>query len=191
LAGVAFFLWLQKKRLLLAGLLLAALISLLFLPREMVIHLDREKKEQSLVERFYLWERALQVIEARPWTGTGINTYDVAHEKYDRRKNWRVRGYYAHNGYLQIAAETGLPSLAFFVAFLFFYFRNALRFLVVLSAEQKGSLIGILAGMVSFLILGTNDTIFHNPQSVMGFWFLAGWGAAITSVRSIEAGARG
>lgn len=185
LGGLTFFLWLQGKRFLLGGLVLVALISLFFLPRQMVIHLDSQKKEQSLVERLYLWDRAFQVIEARPWTGTGINTYKVAHEKYDRRGNWRVRGYYAHNGYLQIAAETGLPSLACFLAFLFFYFKNTLRFLTsVLEEGQRRSLIGILAGMAGFLVLGIIDTIFHNPQSVMGFWFLAGWGMAVISPKT-------
>lgn len=192
LAGLTFFLWFQRKRVLLGSLMLAALISLFLLPRQMVIHLDSHKKEQSLVERFYLWDRAIQVIRARPWSGTGINTYAVAHQKYDRRKSWRVQNYYAHNGYLQIAAETGLPSLACFLAFLFFYFKNAFRFLTSVSGEgEKRSLIGILAGMAGFLILGTNDTIFHNPQSILGFWLLAGWGVAVTSVRSIEAEAKG
>ncbi len=180
LAGLAFFLGFQRKRKFLLGILIAGtLVSLFFLPREMTIHLDGLGKEQSLVERLYLWDRAIDVIEARPWTGTGINTYKVAHEKYDQRASWRVKGYYAHNGYLQIAAETGLPSLAFFLAFLFFYFRNAFQFLARGSRKgEKGSLRGILAGVAGFLILGTIDTVFHNPQSVLGFWFLAGWGIA-------------
>lgn len=191
LVGLTFFLSLKRKRVLLGGLILAALISLFFLPREMLVHLDRHKKEQSLVERLYLWDRALQVIRARPWTGTGINTYQVAHEKYDQRGNWRVRGYYAHNGYLQIAAETGLPSLACFLAFLFLYFKNAFRFLAHgPPGRGRDLLIAILAGMVGFLLLGTNDTVFHNPQSILGFWFLAGWGAALTSAQPIRAAAK-
>lgn len=169
LGGLLFYLWNSQKRLyaLLVLLLLGAVPFLL--PRSMVIHLDSEGKEQSLIERFYLWDRAAQVIAARPWTGTGINTYAVAHQKYDQRQNWRVRDYYAHNGYLQLAAETGLPSLACFLAFLFFYFRRMF---------EKRALMGFLTGMVNFLILGLIDTTLHNQQAVMGFWFLAGWGMA-------------
>ena len=98
-----------------------------------------------------------------------------------------MRNYYAHNGYLQIAAETGLPALACFLAFLFFYFRNGFRFLVGDSGGiEKRSLTGVLAGMLSFLILGAIDTIFHNTQSVMGFWFLAGWGLALISTEPVR-----
>ena len=185
--GLVFFLGLQRRRLLLGILIAGTLISLFLLPREMTLHLDRLGKEQSLVERFYLWDRAVDVIEARPWTGTGINTYAVAHQKYDRKRSWRVPNYYAHNGYLQIAAETGLPSLVCFLAFLFFYFKNAFRFLGDLSEEgKKHQVIGILAGMVGFLILGLIDTVFHNPQAVMGFWFLAGWGIAVASPEPVR-----
>jgi len=163
----------------LISLALVAIGSVFFLPRSMVIHLDSEGKEQSFVERVYLWDRALQVIRARPWTGTGINTYSVAHQKYDQRQNWRVRNYYSHNGYLQIAAETGLPSLACLLAFLFFYFRRAIQSLREGSEGGAGrTLIGILTGLVNFLMLALVDTVFHNPQAVMGFWFLAGWGVA-------------
>lgn len=184
LGGIVFFLWFSKKRIYLAFLIPAFMVGFLFLPRSMIIHLDQYGKEQSLVERFYLWDRAVQVIRARPWTGTGINTYTVAHSKYDQRQNWRVRNYYSHNGYLQIAAETGLPSLVCFLAFLFFYFKRAL--LLLKGSEDRiggGTLIGILTGIVNFLLLGAADTIFHNPQAVLGFWFLAGWGTACQGSR--------
>ena len=179
LVGLIFFFWVTHRRRIAVVLVTAAAVAILLLPRSMVIHLDAEGKEQSLVERAYLWDRALQVIAARPLTGTGINTYSVAHQKYDTRQNWRVRNYYSHNGYLQLAAETGLPSLALFLAFLYFYYRQGLA--GVRSAEdpvQRDTLAGILAGLLNFLTLALIDTILHNPQSVMSFWFLAGWGTA-------------
>jgi len=183
IGGLVFFLWFAGKRRYLILLFLALGAGFLLLPRSMIIHIDMEGKEQSLIERAYLWDRALRVIAARPLTGTGINTYSVAHQKYDLRQNWRVRNYYSHNGYLQIAAETGVPSLACFLAFLLFYFQNALRNLSgILEESDRVALIGILAGMVNFLILGLIDTVFHNPQAVMAFWLLAGWGVAYQNV---------
>ena len=177
--GVIFYLFFAEKKIYLIFLLGAIFAGVLILPRSMLIHLDAQGKEQSLRERFYLWDRAIQVIEARPWTGTGINTYTVAHEKYDQTNNWRVRRYYAHNGYLQMAAETGLPSLAFLLVFFFFYFKNAFRCLRQRQEEtEKRTIVGFLAGMAGFMILGMTDTVFHNPQAIMSFWFLAGWGVA-------------
>ena len=177
--GICFFLWNSKKRMYLALVLLAALGGLFALPRSMVIHLDSQGKEQSLIERFYLWDRAIQVVKARPWTGTGINTYSVAHQKYDRTQSWRVKNYYAHNGYLQIAAETGLPSLFCLLTFFFLYFRGAFQTLrKIPEGMERRTLVGFLTGLVNFLILAVIDTIFHNPPAVMGFWFLMGWAAA-------------
>ncbi|MBI4115243.1 MAG: O-antigen ligase family protein [Candidatus Omnitrophica bacterium] len=177
--GLLFLALMQRKKIYFLLLLLPLVAIPILLPRSMVIHLDAEGKEQSLVERFYLWDRAVQVIQARPWTGTGINTYAVAHQKYDQRQNWRVQNYYAHNGYLQMAAETGLPSLACFLTFLFFYFLKGLRFTAKRpDGEDRRTLAGIYAGIVNFLVLAIIDTIFHNPQAVLSFWFLAGWGLA-------------
>ncbi len=179
-AGAGFWIWNSKRRKIFLALVgLIVLTGVLVLPHSKIIHLDAEGKEQSLVERYYLWDRAVQVIKARPLTGTGINTYAVAHQKFDRHQNWRVKNYYAHNGYLQMAAETGLPSLGFFLAFLFFYFTGAFKTLRN-SGEgpTKRTILGFLTGLINFLVLSVIDTPLHNPPSVMAFWFLAGWGMA-------------
>ncbi|MBN1688166.1 MAG: O-antigen ligase family protein [Candidatus Omnitrophica bacterium] len=155
-----------------------ALAGFWVLPKGMIIHLDAEGKEQSLVERYYLWDRAIHVIQAAPLGGTGINTYAMAHGKYDKTRNKRVIGYYAHNGYLQMAAETGIPSLLLFLLFLILYFSKALK--GVLSrghAKWFGVTtlrFGLLVGLFNFLIMALIDTVLHNPQPVMQFWFLMG-----------------
>ena len=152
----------------------------------MLIHLDADRKEQSLVERYYLWDRAISVIKAKPLTGTGINTYAVAHQRYDTTKNWRVRNYYAHNGYLQLAAETGLPGLFLFLAFLIYQFVWSYRRLAQKKAagEVTGYWIplGLLTSMAGFLVFAFVDTVLHNEQSAMTFWYLAGLQSAYLSL---------
>lgn len=233
------FLYSRRKRFFLLPFLFLILVCFL-LPRHFIIHHDIQGKEQSLYERFYLWDRALSVIRAKPWGGTGINTYAKAHGKYDKRlkpkllsirgtpltihqnpdgsvsfmegdQEWRsdpdqkkiwvggklydiykksdedyfitndivVRNYYAHNGYLQMAAETGIPSLLFFLLFLGAYFFQALRFLKrrqarVGESPENGVLLGLLVGMSNFLIFACVDTVLHNTQAVLLFWYLAG-----------------
>lgn len=141
------------------------------IPRNTIVHLDAQGKEQSIVERVQLWNRAVQVIKARPLFGCGINTYTQNHEKFDTIKNWRVPGYYAHNGYLQLAAETGLISLAIFVWILGFSiysgytgFRKSKN---VLAA-------GFLAGYIALLLQVFCDTTLHNLQSAALIWFYTG-----------------
>ncbi len=144
-------------------------------PRHVIIHQDAEGKEQSIVERFELWKRALHVIEAKPLTGTGINTYNVAHEKYDKTQNWRVRGYYAHNGYLQLTAEIGIPGLICFLVFIFMYFRKALRCLKNTRGSPEAYVnLGMLTGLLAFLIYAAFDNNLQSPPSLMFFWFSLG-----------------
>jgi O-antigen ligase len=151
------------------------LVGIVMAPRHVIIHKDAEGKEQSVVERFELWKRALDVIDTKPWLGTGINTYDVAHEKYDTRQNWRVRGYYAHNGYLQLTAEIGIPGILFFLIFLVFFFLRGLRQAnAVRGSPEEGKLLGIIAGLLAFLIYALSDTNLQSPQPLMAFWFMAG-----------------
>jgi O-antigen ligase len=169
-------LFIYKRWFKVLGIALLLCLALLALaPRGVIIHQDAQGKEQSIVERFELWKRALDVVEAKPWTGTGINTYNVAHEKYDKEQNWRVRGYYAHNGYLQLAAEIGLPGIFFFLFFLFMYFRKILRGLGALrhSSEEYARL-GFLTGLLAFLIYAAGDNNLQSPPSLMFFWFSAG-----------------
>ena len=183
LLGCVFLLIIKRRWIPLLVLGGIALGSFFILPRGMMIHLDKDGKEQSLVERYYLWDRAVHVIKVKPWGGTGINTYTAAHAKYDKTQNWRVRGYYAHNGYLQLAAETGLPCLFFFLLFLFQYLR-------LLFKPHEGSsplgggapLLGIGIGLINFLLLVLVDTSLHNPQPAMMFWFLLGLGRAYINI---------
>ncbi|MCM8775718.1 MAG: O-antigen ligase family protein, partial [Candidatus Omnitrophica bacterium] len=186
--GFMVVLLLHRKYVMIFVLLAAGTVSLFVLPQRMTIHLDADGREQSIVERYYLWHRAWDVIEARPWTGTGINTYAVSHQKYDQTKNWRVQNYYAHNGYLQLAAETGLPSLILFLAFLIQYFRGALKRSVPSSQDGDILRFGILAGILNFLIFAGIDTVLHNPQPVMTFWYLMGLQTAYQRITRISAG---
>jgi hypothetical protein len=57
------------KWLMVAGLIAGG--AFLLVPKSMIIHQNAEGQEQSIVERYYLWDRALNVIKAKPLTGTG------------------------------------------------------------------------------------------------------------------------
>lgn len=149
-------------------------ISLFFVPKEHLLHLDIEGKEQSVVERLHLWDRALDVIKAKPLTGTGINTYNSSHSKYDRSNSWRVRDYYAHNGYLQLAAETGLPSLILFLLFLSGTGLYSYKIYRKSHHRDRHVLIGLAIGIIAFLILVMGDTVLHSPQPAMFFWLVFG-----------------
>jgi O-antigen ligase len=165
-----------KRRFKALGIItLLCLTILAIAPQRVIIHQDAQGKEQSIAERFVLWRRALDVIEAKPWTGTGINTYNVAHERYDKEQNWRVRGYYAHNGYLQMTAEIGLPGIFFFLLFLVMFFRRAFGSLTsIRGSSEEYARLGLITGLLAFLIYAAADNNLQSPPSLMLFWYLAG-----------------
>ena len=49
------------------------------------------------------WKKAISIIRSSPVTGTGLNTYTKILHKDPDPTTW----HYAHNGYLQLTAETG------------------------------------------------------------------------------------
>ena len=191
LVGTFLLLIYRKKWLIIVGLLCCLAGGISVLPKTMVLHLDIYRKEQSLVERYHLWRRALHVVKAKPITGTGLNTYAMSHAKYDKTKNWRVRNYYAHNGYLQMAAEIGIPGLLFFLAFILSFIRVGWIRLRKGEREQGFNSVmpqcGLFFGALNFLILAVIDTVMHNPQPVMTFWYVLGLFAAYSRSAPSEA----
>lgn len=65
----------------------------------------------ALIERQAHWQAALNMLTDKPWTGVGFANYQSAYEQY-RLLNWPMPLGHAHNIYLNVAAETGLPGLA-------------------------------------------------------------------------------
>lgn len=76
-------------------------------------------QEGSNKERVANWKQALTIIVKNPF-GVGIGSYSLA---VDPATTYR-EPIYAHNLYLDIAAELGIVSVLFFVAILYFAFRN-------------------------------------------------------------------
>ena len=155
------------------------LIAILFLapfvfPYNSLVHLNVVNKEQSLVERFYLWDRAIQVVRARPLFGCGINTFTRNYSKYDQTKSQLVSGYPVHNGFLQIAAESGLVALTFFLVIIVMAIKSGWKAFSISEGNKKLWAAGLLTGLVALLCQGFADTTFHNPQSGLLLWLFIG-----------------
>lgn len=168
-SGFVFAVMIRKKAMLL--ILVTMLLAAPFvLPRNALIHLDMNQKEQSLIERFDLWNRAIQVIQKKPWFGCGINTYSKNYVRFNKKMSWRVPGYSVHNGYLQTAAETGLVSLFLLMVVIskslvsgYQAFRNA-------QDHRRLFVSGLITGLVALLLQAGFDTTLHNPQSAVLIW---------------------
>lgn len=124
----------------------------------------------STLQRLNLWREALLIIKDFPVVGTGLNTYTPVAVKYALSAQ---TGIYAHNSFLQMAAETGIAGLGAFFWFLTAFFRRGLR---LLRQKPEPVLRGILAAIVVLLVHSLIDVNLYALQFVILFWFLIGVG---------------
>lgn len=61
-------------------------------------------------ERFLIWERAWQLLMSSPWLGVGLGMFPLVWPPFRHPEDGSA-GYFAHNDYLQIWIEAGLPGL--------------------------------------------------------------------------------
>jgi putative inorganic carbon (HCO3(-)) transporter len=103
-------------------------------------------QEGSNMARISNWQEALSIIAAHP-LGVGIGQYSST---VYPEANYRDP-IYAHNLYLDIAAELGLPALFVFILFLFFIFTNFWD-----SAKKQPFFI---AGTISIVIFSVHSLV--------------------------------
>jgi O-antigen ligase len=82
--------------------------------------------------RMSIWKRGIQYAEARPLTGVGVASFNIAEgtisplarrQEYEKGLKWSS----PHNSFIQVLAEMGLFGIVLFVAMLVVAFRAAVR----------------------------------------------------------------
>jgi len=129
--------------------------------------------DYSGLERMDLWKESLSIVDDFPILGCGLNTYSVVAPHY---KISREGGIYPHNSFLQMAAETGLLGLLAFFWVLFRFFKMGLQ---NLNQGKNPLLLGILSGILAFLVHAFFDTHLYSLQLVVLFWFMMGFAVAV------------
>ena len=165
---------LLRKKWIFSLIIISLFVAPFVLPKNVLVHRDVQQKEQSLKERYQLWRRAWDVIKSQPFFGCGINTYVKNYSKFDTKKHWRVPGYYVHNGYLQLAAETGLIALGLFLGLLFLALKVGVDMFKKTVGARKFLLAGLITGATALLFQAVIDTTLHNLQSAYLIWLSIG-----------------
>lgn len=118
--------------------------------------------EGSNSERLLNWRQAVKIIEKYPVGGAGVGAYaEAINARAPKRSSVT-----AHNTYLDIAAEMGIPALAVWVIILMLTIKNLLSVLRQggreLSKEKVISL-GLLGTFVWFSVQMVFDTAIYSP----------------------------
>jgi O-antigen ligase len=155
--------------LLVIGMIFAAGISLKHADRA---HVLLSGSEIGKIDRVFMWKAAARMIRDRPILGHGVNTFMANYMTYWVGGERQPR--YAHNCYLQVAAETGLLGLISFLAVLGLFF-HTLADGIRRNVEEHVLLFGCAIGLLAFALQAAVDTNFYALRQAALFWVLAGF----------------
>ena len=166
-----------KRNIFLTVCLALAALALFFLSPNAVRRMSslwEDPHGGTMTERRLLWEESFRMIQERPWLGFGINTYSKVEPQF-KSKDHPTDNQYAHNGYLQIAAETGLLGLGSFLLFLFSFFGAAVR---SFSGQRANFIseagVSLCFGIAAFLLHSIIETNLQSLRLVSLLWLSMG-----------------
>lgn len=127
-----------------------------------------------------IWEDSLVMIEERPFFGHGLNTYMRLFQFYRRTPGYNTIDppTYAHNCYIQLAAECGLIGLGSFAWILVTLWLEAVKKLRYTRQkalwDERILITCLLSALAAFLVHSMFDTNFYSVQLSLIFWFMMG-----------------
>ena len=127
-------------------------------------------------ERPQWWGISLDLIQKYPITGVGMGRF--RHEaRLNAPPDVQDIPYHAHNIYLHIAVEQGIPSLLLFLWMVGLFWKQIWTIRSDTDGEgnfwKMGTFIGGSGFLISTLVYGTADYIFHH-RTLLLFWFIIG-----------------
>lgn len=128
-------------------------------------------------ERIGDYRNAMNMIKHNWLLGVGVNTYVLNKDKYKIRDGASDIGNagYSHNIYMQMAAEIGIFGLISFLFLIFGLFRFSLKKLPKIKDPLfKSITVGLLAGIIAFLVNGFTETVLYYPKVAVLFWYEVG-----------------
>lgn len=169
------------KRKIYLSLIIPLLLVFILLALSYETRLEESKFEAVdiptvVIGRVEIWKDVLSLIKDRPFFGYGINTF----MKFFFLKYFNRGVTYAHNCYLQMAAEMGVIGLLCFLWIIGRLFKSGLRLLRHFTPRNdddrqlKFLLTGLLCGLLAFLLHSFVDTHLYSLQLNALFWYTMG-----------------
>lgn len=132
--------------------------------------------------RLELWRAGLRMVEDHPLTGIGTGNFKFVVTQYETQKNGLQK--IAHNTYVEVAAELGLPGLALYLSILYFalhYLGQARRMALERRDEWLASAAtGIQAGLVGCVVA----IVFLSAEAQKFIWLMIALAPCVRTLAS-------
>jgi putative inorganic carbon (HCO3(-)) transporter len=143
----------------------------------------------TLQSRMELWSRAIYALEDFPFTGIGMGTFPhivpVLYPLFTVGPDVIIN--HAHNEFLQVSLELGIPGLIAFIAVYlacFFMIAKIWSRLKQINVNETGVyktkrvykyvVIGLFGGLLAHMFFGLTDAVFLSSKPGFIFWLLVG-----------------
>lgn len=154
--------------------LLAYLCSALLLNASVADRTFQLTQDPSTNARLLLWHSSIQMTLAHPFVGTGWGSFGSYYPAFRSSLENSSAGFYAHNDYLQLAAEGGIAALLLqlgvLLGVLFQLKRSLKRAADVAGLESIALLLGVLA---LFIHAGVNFIFYVAFMNILAALYLA------------------
>jgi len=132
--------------------------------------------------RMEVWQRAIYMIQDFPYTGIGLNTFDlVVNVMYPFFLiGPEARVIHAHNNFLQVGVDLGIPGLVAYLSLLTTFTLMAWRVHRYSNDRVlQASAVGLLCGMLAHQVYGLTDAITLGAKPGIVLWAMMGLMAAM------------
>ncbi len=143
--------------------------------------------DASSKDRVFMWQAGLDMILDKPLFGQGPGMIPFAYEHYRWEEAPSRRISHLHNNALQIAAERGLPCLAFWLWWIAVALADAYRATRRAAWDERWVGPGALAFLVALLMAGMFEYNFGDSEVLYVILLLAPLPYAFPAPRSSEA----
>lgn len=151
------------------ALVLAAVVGTLFVGGESSLSRIADSGVVTVDQsRSHIWSVSTKMIEyGMPW-GVGLGAFGTAYAMFDASSGLE-RVEQAHNDYLQVLTDAGLPGLVIGAAFLFLLFQTGRAALSVENQVKRAIAAGALTGIIGVLVHSAFDFVLHTTAVAILF----------------------
>ncbi len=115
----------------------------------------------SVLERLAHWQAAADMARDDLWTGVGFGNYDAAYPEYGLINFPAALGH-AHNYYLNLLAEVGVPGTLAYLIFWLAIIGQSIWLIRRLAWPERGVAVGLLAAWIALAVHHLVDKLYVN-----------------------------